>query len=366
MRWLEPGTPRRILAVRLDNIGDMVMLSPALASLREAFPAAEITLLATRAGAAVAPLLPALSDVIVTRPIWQELGDTGGFDPARDLALAEELGGRRFDAAFIFTSFAQSPLPPAYLCYLAGIPVRAGATREFAGGVLTHCVKPLPVEAHQADRNLHLLASVGIAARPPRFELAIPCEAQASARELRAQAGLAANEEYVVLAPGASCAARRYRGDRFAQAGMAIAAEMGRRLLVVGGERDAPIAEAVARRIGPGASSLAGRTSVPELAAIVAGARLVVTNNSGPLHLADAFGVPVVVLYSGTDLESQWRARNTASLLLRRKTACSPCYAFECPFDGACLDISPAEVVSAALRLAPPGKASERVEAMSA
>lgn len=366
MRWPESDEVRRILAVRLDNIGDMVMLSPALASLEDAFPGAEITLLATKAGASVAPMLPGRPRVIVTRPIWQELGDAGGFDPAGDLALAEELRERAFDAAFIFTSFSQSALPPAYLCYLAGIPLRAGATREFAGGVLTHPVRPLPHEAHQADRNLHLLEAVGLPVRPARFELELPLAAEVRATRLLAAAGVRPGAGYVVLAPGASCSARRYSAERFAVAGARISRASGRPVVVVGGERDEAMAETVARTIGASGASLAGKTSVPELAAVIAGAELVVTNNSGPLHLADAFGVPVVVLYAGTDLESQWRPRNVPSVALRRETACTPCYALDCPFDAACLDIPATEVASAALGLLQPRRSRAEAEVLTA
>jgi ADP-heptose:LPS heptosyltransferase len=108
----------------------------------------------------------------------------------------------------------------------------------------------------------------------------------------------------------------------------------------------APIVDAVS-----GAVSLVGRTTLPEFAALVERAALVVCGNSAALHLADALRRPVVVLYSGTDLESQWQPRHTASVILRRETDCHPCYRFDCPFDMECLDIAPADVVAAGLRL---------------
>ncbi len=112
-----------------------------------------------------------------------------------------------------------------------------------------------------------------------------------------------------------------------------------------------------ADRMGPaflgvaGVVSVMGRTAIAELAALVAASDLVVCGNSAALHLADALRRPVVAMYSGTELESQWRPRQAASILLRRETACSPCYRFECPFEMQCLDIEPSEVVDAALRL---------------
>jgi ADP-heptose:LPS heptosyltransferase len=75
------------------------------------------------------------------------------------------------------------------------------------------------------------------------------------------------------------------------------------------------------------------------------------TNNTSTMHIADATQTPSVILYSGTEQESQWQPRHTPHRLLRRPTVCSPCYAFTCPYDLQCLDISPAEVVEAALDL---------------
>jgi len=94
-----------------------------------------------------------------------------------------------------------------------------------------------------------------------------------------------------------------------------------------------------------------GQTTIPELAALVAAADLVLCGNSSALHLADALRRPVVTVYSGTELESQWRPRHAASVVLRRETPCSPCYRFECPFEMQCVDIEPSEVADAGLQL---------------
>ncbi len=101
----------------------------------------------------------------------------------------------------------------------------------------------------------------------------------------------------------------------------------------------------------PGARALVGGATLAEYAAIVERAALVICGNTLPMHLADATGTPVLVLYSGTDYEEQWRPRATRSRLLRRPTPCHPCYLFDCPIGQPCLDIPPEEVVAAAERL---------------
>jgi len=342
----------RILAVRLDNVGDVVMLSPALRALRGAFPSSHITLLCSKAGATVAPMLPGTDETIVHRALWQDVSGAFPFDPAAEQAFIASLAARRFDAAFIFTSFSQSPFPPAYACYLAGIPQRFGESKEFGGSLLTVAAPPLPDHVHQVDRNLHLLAAAGIPADGTQMELHIPPSAAARASELLTAAGIGAGVPFVALAPGASCDARRYDTTRLAEAARLLVERTGLPIVVVGTAADTPAAEQILSAVRPGAAvSLAGATSVPELAAVICAASLLVTNNSGPLHLADAFGRPQVVLYSGTEFEEQWRPRHSPAVLQRKPTACSPCFAFTCPYDKECLDIDPATVAAAALRL---------------
>jgi ADP-heptose:LPS heptosyltransferase len=101
-----------------------------------------------------------------------------------------------------------------------------------------------------------------------------------------------------------------------------------------------------------------GRTDLADLAAVLERASVAVTNDSGPMHLADAVNCPQVVLFSGTDLESQWRPRRAPARLLRRATPCAPCYLFDCPIGLPCLDIPPEEVVGHVLDLLPLGDRS--------
>ena len=144
--WL---AAKNILAVRLDNIGDVVMLGPALRAVKETSPEARLTLLASLAGSTAVPLLPWVDDVITWRPIWQDVGGCMPFHPARERELINMLAERQFDAALIFTSFSQTPHTPGYACYLAGIPLRAGESKEFGGSTLTTELKGSPCISHK-------------------------------------------------------------------------------------------------------------------------------------------------------------------------------------------------------------------------
>ena len=335
---------KRVLVVRLDNIGDLVMLGPALRSLRNALPESHITALITKAGAKVVPLLPWVDDHIVYRPIWQEISPSVAFDATGDGQLAEDLRAREFDAAFIFTSFSQSPYPPAFVCYLAGIPVRVGQSKEFGGRVLTEWVKAPPDEMHQVDRNLFLLQSAGVPVDGHRLELCIPESDQRAADALLREAGMNPFAPFVVVAPGASCPSRRYDAARFARVASLLRQKSGLPLVVVGSEGEAELAAG----IGP---SLAGRCSVPVMSAVLRRAALLIGNNSAQMHIADAVGAPMVILFSGTDLHEQWRPRGAPARLLTRPTACAPCRGLRCAYNMECLDIPAEEVVEEAMGL---------------
>jgi ADP-heptose:LPS heptosyltransferase len=339
---------RNILAVRLDNLGDVVMLGPALRAVKETSPDARLTLLASPGGAAVAPLLPWVDEAITWRSVWQDLGHLP-FDPARERELIDLLAGRGFDAALIFTSFSQSPHPPGYVCYLAGIPLRAGESKEFGGAVLSHELRGAPDELHQVERNLRLVEQLGFVPRDRRLALALPHEARAAAPGLLAGAGIDPEAPFVLLHPGASAQARRYPPERFAEVARLLEGH-GLPVLVTGVAREEEIVAAVLAG-APTAHSLGGRTGLAEYAALVERAALVICNNTLPMHMADALRTPLVVTYAGTELEEQWRPRTAPARLLRRPTPCQPCYLFRCPIGHPCLDIPAGEVAEAALSL---------------
>ena len=342
---------RRLLVVRLDNIGDVVMLGPCLRGLRQALPQATITLMVSPAAAQVTPLLPWIDDIIVHRALWQDVSGSLALDAGRELELVRTLQERRFDAALIFTSFSQSPHPAAYVCYLAGIPVRVGQSKEFGGAVLSHEIKPPPDETHQVDRNLFLLESAGFPPLERHLSLSVPLSARKEADRLLAGVGIQAGMPFVVLAPGASCEARRYDPQRYAAVARQLPASTGLPVVLIGSPKERELVRPILAAGHDGTVSLAGQTSVPEVAAVIERCALVITNNSGPMHLADALLRPTLVLYSGTECQSQWRPRGAPSTLLNRPVSCSPCYNFRCPYNKECLDVPPDEVVAEASRM---------------
>ena len=239
--WL---AARNLLAVRLDNAGDVVMLGPALRAIKTTLPDCQITLLASPAGAKAAPLLPWVDSILVWRSIWQDLGQLP-FDPVRENELIQQIAERSFDAAVIFTSFSQTPHVAAYVCYLAGIPLRAGESKEFGGGTLSTELRGTPDAIHQVDRNLHLVQALGFTEVDPALEIAIPGASREAVGRHLWNVGIAPDKPFVVLHPGASAAARRYPEARFGQVADLLLSR-GWPLVVTGSEGERDLLESVA------------------------------------------------------------------------------------------------------------------------
>jgi ADP-heptose:LPS heptosyltransferase len=225
-------------------------------------------------------------------------------------------------------------------------------SKEFGGTALTHWVAAVDDGLHQVDRALRLLDNLGVPTEgvPSTLHATVPEAAGERVAAVLAGEGLDPAEPYAVVLPGASCPSRRWPADRFRTAA-ALVAEQGLPVVVTGPGAEHDLVAAVAAHT-PGVVPMAGAFDVPDLAALLAGAAVAMTNNSGGMHLADAVGTPVVALFAGTEDESQYRPRSVPSAVLRVPTTCSPCRQFRCPFDLECLDVAPSAAADAVLRLA--------------
>ncbi|HEX2299750.1 MAG TPA: glycosyltransferase family 9 protein, partial [Pseudonocardiaceae bacterium] len=260
---------RRILTVRPDNLGDVILLTPALRALRRAAPQARLELLASPAGSALRPLLPDLDGLLTLSPSWQQVGAPASPDrlAASEEALVKMLAARGYDAVVAFTSATQSPWPPLHVALLAGVGVRVGQSTEFAGALATHWVTPPPERTHQVDRCLHLLAAVGVPAAGRNTELRVPDHGWEQARDVLP------DTPFALLAPGASSSARRYPAQRFAAAAAHLAAA-GLPVLVTGTADEQPLVQQLVHDAGhPGVRALPV-LDLAALAAVVAAAEV--------------------------------------------------------------------------------------------
>jgi len=343
---------RRILCVRLDGMGDLLMSTPAIRALKQSGPQRTIALLTSSAGAAVAPYLPEIDTVLRYDCAWVRNGATGN---QADLQALDRIREFRPDAAVIFTVYSQSPLPAALLCHLAGVPRVLAHCRENPYRLISDWQRETDStegSRHEVQRQLDLVAAVGAQAEDTRLSFRVP---EAGRRALRARLrtyGVAENEAWIAVHGGATAASRRYPGPLLAQAIEALHGE-GLRVLLLGRPEDDDLGpELAARRARmPGLVDLSGQLGLGELGAAIEGAAVLVCNNSGPAHIGAALGVPVADLYALTNPQhAPWQ---TPHRLLYHDVPCRNCYRSSCP-EGhhACLaEVPPEAVVQAAREL---------------
>ena len=279
--------PSRILVVRTDRLGDVILTLPVFSHLRRRFPKAHLALLAQRYAGAIVEGSPQVDEIL-----WYDTGEE--ILPLR--ALVRVLRAGRFDTVVVVHPTGRLALA----VFLAGIPTRIGTGYRwysflFNRRVYTH---RKTAERHEAEYNVGLLGTLGcdtVLRKPLEAHLVITPVAQESvAARLRA-AGIAG--EYAVIHPGSGGSAREWPQESFAALAGKITAGLSLCVVTTGTAREIPVAEAVARAGGVKAACFAGALSLQELAALISRSSLVIGNSTGPLHLGSALGVPVLGFY---------------------------------------------------------------------
>jgi lipopolysaccharide heptosyltransferase II len=233
---------------------------------------------------------------------------------------------------------------------MAGIPLRLAHCRENPYHLLTHWVReeePHLRVRHEVSRQLDLVARAGCDAADDRLLLRVTRGAARAVARLLRDLGLDGLDRWVVLHPGASAPSRRYPEERFAEAARILAGDLGIPVVFTGSASERPMVERIRAAMRTPSHSLAGRLTVSTLAALLARAPLLVSNNTGPVHIAAGVGTPVVVLYALTNPQHQpWR---TPSRVLSHDVPCRNCHRSVCPESHHhCLArIEPSVVVSA-------------------
>ncbi|MEA2200773.1 MAG: hypothetical protein QOI89_1369 [Solirubrobacteraceae bacterium] len=331
---------RRVLMVRQDSIGDVLLAGPAVRAVAGA--GASVTLLCGPRGRAAAELLPGVAEVLVWRADWIDP------DPepiARDHLgrLIESIAGRDFAEALILTSFHQSPLPLALLLRVAGVPRIAAISEDYPGSLLDLRHK-VDEDLHEVERGLSLAEACGY--RLPLGDAGVLRIRSTAALHDRA----AALAPYVVVHPGASVPARAWSAGRHAQLVRRLTAA-GRNVVVTGGKDERELTAVVCRDAAPGrVADLGGETDLDQLGAVLARAEAMVVANTGPAHLAAAVGTPLVSVYAPTVPSSRWHPWGVPYALLHQDVPCAGCHARECPVDGhPCVEEVTAAVVGEAL-----------------
>ena len=350
---------KNILVVRLDTIGDVLMTTPAIRALKTSRPARRITLITSSAGAKVAPLVPEIDDFIVYDAPWIHLAaPRANSRPEYD--MADELRRRHFDAAVIFTVYSQNPLPAAFLCYLADIPLRLAHCHENPYQLLTdwiHDPEPQQRIRHEVQRQLDLVAAIGAtssaAGEDERLSLAIPAGATRSVLRLLDEVGLDRERPWLVIHPGVTALSRRYPPEKYAEVARSLVVEKGYQVLFTGTGAERELVGQIQDAMAAPSISLVDRLDLGQMAALLALSPLLIANNTGPVHVAAAVGTAVVDIYALTNPQhTPWAVPHR---VLFHDVPCKYCYRSVCP-EGHhhCLRlVTPQSVVQAAGELLP-------------
>ena len=321
----------RILAIRLDAMGDVLMTSPALRALKESAPGRRLTLLTSPSGAAIGNWIPAVDELLIYEAPWMKASLRRNNSHV-DEQMIERLHAEHFDAAVIFTVYSQNPLPAALLCYLADIPLRLAHCHENPYALLTDWVKdPEPGEGirHEVRRQLDLVAAVGCQTENEHLSVRVSETARAGIQRRLQAIGLMPQQPWIVVHPGATAPSRRYPLEHFAVVSQQLVREGRYQILFTGHADDRELVKEIQQRMNAPSFSLVGELELPELVALIAEAPLLITNNTGPAHIAAAVNTPVVDLYALTNPQhTPW---SVAHRVLFHDVSCKYCYKSICP-----------------------------------
>ncbi len=362
--------PRRLLIRGVNWLGDAVMTTPALLRLRKRFPETRIILATPEKLAGLWPQHPAIDETI-------------SFAPTENiLAVAGKLRALKCDLALVLPNSPRSALE----VWLAGIPQRAGYARPWRNFFLTQTVgvrvgavkmhkhsvseirqlisqlpesvppsREIPPSAHQIYEYLHLVAALG--ARPELLapQLVVTSEEVDAVKKKFGFENLAA--PVFGLNPGAEYGpAKRWPMEKFIAAATEIQQRVGGTWILFGGQNDSELVadiELKTKSAGLKIQNVAGHTTLRELMALLKLCRVLLTNDTGPMHVAAALGTPVVVPFGSTspELTGPGLPGDPRHRLLRSAVPCAPCFLRECPIDFRCMNgISVERVVEACLQ----------------
>lgn len=338
--------PLNIL-VRVPNwIGDAVMCLPALMDLRERFAQADITVLARPT---IAELLGAhcgIKDVMVYEHRTVHQGPFGL------MRLSRVIRKRTFDMAVLF----QNAFEAALLAWLSRIPTRIGYATDGRGWLLSHAV-PLPQKLHlhqirHYQQLVQAITQVPAQERHPKLE--VTTDNSFAFRQQCGEVFSSSNTLLVGINPGSVYgSAKRWPSERFAEVGDRLVEQIRKeypefssvRCVLIGGKGEEDLGMIIADQMRTQPIVLSGKTTIQELMSVLPHCAVLVTNDTGPMHVAQALGVPVVGIFGSTDPESTGPV-GEESCLIREQVRCSPCLLRSCPIDHRCMtNISTDQVV---------------------
>jgi ADP-heptose:LPS heptosyltransferase len=294
-------TCKNILCIRADNMGDLIMSGPAIRALKET-SGSRITVLTSTMATPVAHLLPGIDEVITFDFPWVK-SSFAETDTAY-LNLIETIRAQNFDAAVIFTVYSQNPLPAVMLTYLAGIPRRLAYCRENPYQLLTHWVpdeEPYTYIRHQVRRDLDLVSVTGAYTADESLRLLVNPVLWEQIENILTPLGFDVGKKWIILHAGVSEAKREFSEACWIETAKLLIDDLNCQVIFTGSASEQLLTNRLQQETGAGSFSTGGLFSLEELIVLIGKAPLMVSVNTGTVHIAAATGTPVVVLYALTN-----------------------------------------------------------------
>lgn len=344
------GSPRRLLVVRTDRLGDVVLSLPAVEALRRAYPSAAVDLLVRPYAAPLARLQRS-----VRRVHTDDLPGLRGLP-----ALVSKLRRSGYDVVFHL-----HPCPRlALAAFLADIPVRIGTRYRFYAFLFNRRIALHRAASglHERDLNLLLLEGAGVPAAGVETGIEVPDPAKFEVQRMLRESGLDKSRPVAVLHPGSGGSSLAWPPDRFADLARLLT-RAGCLVLVTGSSQEKPLAAIVRSTAPRGILDLAGRLDLVQLAALLGQVDILVSNSTGPLHLADALGTRVVGLYSpflGATPDRWAPYHQKENALVPQGPICPRCKGPRCSRYNCLAEISPQAVFDRVLSVLDQSPSAER------
>lgn len=325
------GQINRILVRGVNWVGDTILSYPAVQQLKDLFPQSHLAILVPSYLADLWMTFPYIDEII---PFKKKKGISSIWE---DLLLSRSLKKRNFDLAIILPRSFRS----AFHIYLARIPIRMGYRSEGRSIFLTHGLRRTQevLQTHRIFYYQKLVDFLGEVKTPPSLKIVLREEDQRWAEHLLKSLEIPEGSLLIGINPGATYGlAKCWYSDRFGELGRRLLEKRQAWILLFGKEEERPIINEILQHLGPKGIDLAGKTGLLQLAAILERCHLLVTNDTGTMHLATAVGTPVVALFGPTHpgITGPWGEKN---VVVKKEVSCSPCSHRICPTDHRCMKL---------------------------
>jgi heptosyltransferase-2 len=338
-----PPAYKRILVMRSDKIGDVVLSTPVLESLRRAFPNAYISLLVRPYTVSLVKDNPFIDGLLVYDK--QRIGR----NPLRTLSFVLAVRRQRFDCVLILNPSVRTHI----IAFLAGIPRRVGYDSK-AGFLLTDRVANTKHEGrkHESEYTLDLLRALGVDPGRPAISIVLNPEILAWADEYLDRLGIAKGSRFCMINPGTNDLSRVWSPQRYAEVADSLVRDRGCKVIITSGRPDAAVARQVLGHMRQPGIDVIDKTSLIEQAAIISRCSLFISPDTGPMHIASALGVPVIALFGRKDPgvgPQRWGPLSAGSRVVQKDVGCRECPAHKCRKGFLCLQAIGVEDVLAAI-----------------